>query len=216
MALIADLEVGIWLANIGMVRRAVERLVKERPEVVLIAGDFLYQHWDELDAQMGLLADLLHPLNEAGIPTYAVLGNHDYGLLTPGSKPNECATARLRAVLREVGIHVLENEALPLNHWGRQRCYGWGQCGCTVALGGPRCVLPRQRRTEFVPVATSGRLGSDCASGQSELLSEAARWRGSLRSCWAHLWWAGEAAALGEGILDLPRQRHELSSRRME
>lgn len=67
-------------------RRIVKRIIAERPAAVLIAGDFVYKPTDEdeLDEvereDLGKVidvaneaADLLRPLVEAGIPTYAAL-----------------------------------------------------------------------------------------------------------------------------------------------
>ncbi|MGY1885680.1 hypothetical protein ACI799_10310 [Blastococcus sp. SYSU DS0753] len=42
VALVADLQIGMWLANVGMVERAVDRIVEEQPDVVLLGGDFIY------------------------------------------------------------------------------------------------------------------------------------------------------------------------------
>jgi predicted MPP superfamily phosphohydrolase len=77
VALIADLQVGRWWANTGTVRRAVERLVRERPEAVLVAGDLIQGNRQDPTRQIGCAVALLRPLVEADIPTYAVLGNHD-------------------------------------------------------------------------------------------------------------------------------------------
>ena len=57
---------------------------------------------------------IVRPLPAAGIPTYAVLGNHDY--LTPTSEAPKRAevAAQLRQALEEAGVVVLHNEAVPL------------------------------------------------------------------------------------------------------
>ena len=42
VAVVADLQVGMWWANTGMVERVVDRVVDAQPDAVLLAGDFLY------------------------------------------------------------------------------------------------------------------------------------------------------------------------------
>lgn len=114
IALIADFQVGMWLANTGTARRIVRRLVEEKPAAVLIAGDFLYKADDTLDELIAEAVGIVQPLADAGIPTFAVLGNHDYSLdLRDDSKNSEMAK-RLRAALETAGIRVLHNEAVPV------------------------------------------------------------------------------------------------------
>jgi hypothetical protein len=99
IALMADLQVGMWLNNTDTIRRIVKHLVKRRPAAVLIAGDFIYHpikdepedvreefepsdYREDALEEVRRVVDLLRPLTEAGIPVYAVLGNHDYGMET--------------------------------------------------------------------------------------------------------------------------------------
>ncbi len=42
VALIADLQIGMWLGSEGTVAKIVNRIVEERP-AILIAGDFIYK-----------------------------------------------------------------------------------------------------------------------------------------------------------------------------
>src|SRR5687768_16765731 len=80
VALIADFQVGMWLANTTTVSRIVEGLTRERPAAVLIAGDFLYEAGPDPGPVIEAAVGLVRPLPAAGIPTYAVLGNHDYSI----------------------------------------------------------------------------------------------------------------------------------------
>jgi predicted MPP superfamily phosphohydrolase len=128
VALIADLQVGMWLGNVDTIRRIAARLIKERPALVLIAGDFIYRPVDEetqpeareeqepeevretlrmIDHAVALVA----PLTEAGIPTYAVLGNHDYAMGRPDDVKLEWVARRVRQSLEAAGVRVLENQA---------------------------------------------------------------------------------------------------------
>ena len=131
IALIADPQVGIFLSNTSTVRRIVERLVELRPAAVFIAGDFIYHPLedepeevredferdefseDALD-ELREVTDLLRPLQAAGIPTYAVLGNHEYGLRSVSVSPLPWLAAQVRQQLESIGIRVLQNEAMQL------------------------------------------------------------------------------------------------------
>lgn len=132
VALIADLQIGMWLANTDTVGRIVGRLVRERPDAVLIAGDFLYHPTEEagepreargelesedvreLRTQILEVITLLKPLTTAGIDTFAVLGNHDYAMRGPDSLPLPEIANALTSALQAAGVAVLRNNAVPL------------------------------------------------------------------------------------------------------
>ena len=131
IAVIADLQVGMWLGNTATISRMVDRLIAARPAAVLIPGDFIYfpsdrerqealQEIEAEDAQDSIAnasaaASLLRPLVGAGIPTFAVLGNHDYAMMWPTSVPRPAIAAEVAASLEAAGIRVLRNEAVPLH-----------------------------------------------------------------------------------------------------
>ncbi len=136
IALIADLQIGMWFGNEATARRIVDRIIQEKPALVLIAGDFVYKPTDEDERDdleredthafrrevEGAVA-LVRPLVRAGLPVYAVLGNHDYGMNHPDSIKNERIAEAVRAALEGAGIRVLENAARPLpppNEKGRK------------------------------------------------------------------------------------------------
>ena len=102
VAVLSDLQIGMWFANEGMVRRAVETAVAAEPDVVLLGGDLVYSTEPTIATQIDNLLDLLDPLLESGIPTYAVLGNHDYKV---------GAAEDLVTALEGVGVPVLRNAA---------------------------------------------------------------------------------------------------------
>jgi len=132
IALIADLQVGMWLANTDTVRRMVARVIDARPAALLIAGDFLYHPTEEsgepreardelenddaraLKAQVVEVVALLQPLVTAGIPTFVVFGNHDYAMRRPDSLPLPVIADELSRALRAVGVTVLRNQAAAL------------------------------------------------------------------------------------------------------
>ena len=115
VALLADFQVGAPLSNVGTVRQAVQRVVEARPAVALLAGDYVYRLARDPDGIADRAAELLAPLPGAGIPTYAVLGNHDYGDVPRWQKWRRRRLARgVRQSLEDAGIRVLVDEAVPL------------------------------------------------------------------------------------------------------
>ena len=105
VAVFSDMQVGMWLANTGMMRRAVDRVVDAKPDAVLVAGDFVYSRDPPVTVTVDTVMELLAPLAESGIPTFAVLGNHDY---------HAGAVDELTSALEGQGIDVLRNEAVEL------------------------------------------------------------------------------------------------------
>jgi predicted MPP superfamily phosphohydrolase len=114
VVLLADFQVGLFMDNRATVRRAVARTVALRPALVLLAGDFIH------DTERGVapVAELLRPLTAAGIPTFAVLGNHDYAMPTHRATENAALAQQLEVALEGVGIPVLHNETVALEHQG--------------------------------------------------------------------------------------------------
>ena len=99
----ADLHVGRF-RRADWVRRVVALANAQKPDAVLIGGDFV-GHLDQ-----HLLADLLEPLCQLQAPlgVYAVLGNHDYGLPGPDHTPE------LMSLLRRLNVRLLRNECVTL------------------------------------------------------------------------------------------------------
>ncbi|WP_116451852.1 metallophosphoesterase [Blastococcus litoris] len=105
VAVLSDLQLGMWFANHGMVERAVEATLEADPDVVLLGGDFVYSSDPTVQTQIDTLLELIGPLIDSGIPTYAVLGNHDYKV---------GAAEELTTALEDAGIPVLSNTAVPV------------------------------------------------------------------------------------------------------
>jgi predicted MPP superfamily phosphohydrolase len=122
IACIADIHVGMWLGNTSMARRAVRELIESRPDVILIAGDFVVGargHEERIHEAM----ELLRPLAESGIPTFAVLGNHDYGIFSHGYPVDLALADEAAAAASKVGITVLRNESRPVSLRGGPPLY---------------------------------------------------------------------------------------------
>lgn len=114
IGLIADLQIGMWGNNPGTARRIVAKLVEAKPAVALINGDFIYHPGKNIKPEIETAVDIVRPLVEAEIPTYAVLGNHDYGMSSKTAPPKTEEAERLEKALEAAGIEVLENEAVQL------------------------------------------------------------------------------------------------------
>lgn len=115
IALLADFQIGMWWDNQGMVVKAVDRIIEENIDLVLIAGDLVYKP-DSLIVKKAV--SLLQPLSEAQVPVFVVLGNHDYSLMKKESSLREEYADLLQLQLENIGINVLRNENYNLNNDG--------------------------------------------------------------------------------------------------
>ena len=104
VAQISDIHMGGWM-NPERLQRVVDLVLAQDPDVLLITGDFLLGY-DFDHASRQSLEDLvvgLSPLADS-VPTFAVLGNHDYWI---NSKA-------VRGMLRAAGITDLTNRVFTL------------------------------------------------------------------------------------------------------
>ena len=114
VAQLSDFQIGLWGDNPNTARRGVAELIEAEPDLALISGDFIYHPGDNTEPEIETAVDIVRPLVEAGIPTYAVLGNHDYGMSSKTAQPRVELADRLATELEAAGIEVLRNEAVPL------------------------------------------------------------------------------------------------------
>lgn len=115
VAMLADFQVGMWLDNDGMVAKAIDRAIDLDVTAVLIAGDLVYgTDSGRIDRAMRLV----RPLTEAGIPTIAVLGNHDYAMAKPEDAKQSGVAEEVERRLVELGVQVLTNESTKIEHPG--------------------------------------------------------------------------------------------------
>ena len=78
IAQISDIHMGSWM-NLDRLQQAADLVLAQKPDLLLLTGDFLFGH-NFNEASHGHLKDLgtiLAPL-AAELPSFAVLGNHDY------------------------------------------------------------------------------------------------------------------------------------------
>lgn len=80
---------------------AVNLAVHERPDVMLFGGDY-FNHIDSLPH----FESFLRQIDTAGIPTYAILGNHDYGTKDVGAVIDR---------IRGTDVRLLRNELVDID-----------------------------------------------------------------------------------------------------
>ena len=78
IAQISDIHMGGWMDK-ERLQHVVDLLLEQKPKLVLITGDFLTGHGFDSSRKQAVddLIEVLAPLAKT-VPTFAVLGNHDY------------------------------------------------------------------------------------------------------------------------------------------
>jgi len=114
VAQVSDFQVGMWWDNVDTIAHSVNKIIEEKSAAVFITGDFIYHANPNPEAEINEVVNLLRPLTEANIPTYAVLGNHDYGINNKGIEPDRQLAAQLKQSLEDINIDVLSNEAVTI------------------------------------------------------------------------------------------------------
>lgn len=109
VAVLTDLHVGSPHTGLDKLRRVVERTNAERPDVIVLLGDYVIQgvwggEFVGPEESAGELRSLRAPHG-----VFAVLGNHDWWL----------DGERVATALKGAGITVLENEAVRVERDGR-------------------------------------------------------------------------------------------------
>ena len=114
LAVISDIHAGEPFMGAARIRRIAEAVNALKPDLILALGDFNAGHFLVRRAvtsqQIGEALSVL----SAPLGCYAVLGNHDWwhgDLLTLPSD----GTVAIRRALKQAGIVVLENNAIPLS-----------------------------------------------------------------------------------------------------
>lgn len=107
---ISDIHSGS-LANKEAVMKGVEKILEEKPDLILFTGDLVNNVADEMNGYM----DVFNKLN-ATMGVYSILGNHDYGdYVNWDSKELKMANLeRLKQIHAEIGWRLLMNEHVVL------------------------------------------------------------------------------------------------------
>lgn len=103
IVLISDIHLGVYKKT-DFLKQVVTKINEIDPDMVLIAGDFIYFPEDE--SKEGL-KQLFEPLTNINAPIFAVLGNHD-------AKENKfhLVNEELKEALAELNVVLIENEAI--------------------------------------------------------------------------------------------------------
>ena len=137
IALLADSHMGTTFHADGFARE-LDRIAAQKPDLLVIAGDFVDEDTEKDDMLAACRA-----LGQLDMPVYYVFGNHDKGLYD--SKCTRGFTGDdLAAELTENGVHVLEDEIVPIGDafWliGRQ------DASEELGLGGGRASMAELTR----------------------------------------------------------------------
>ena len=111
---LSDFQIGLWMSNPGTASRSIEQMIEANPAAVFISGDFIYHAEPAPSAEIQKAVSIVKPLTDAGIPTYAVLGNHDYGMDSKKANPDTQLASALESELEAIGVVVLQNESVAM------------------------------------------------------------------------------------------------------
>lgn len=103
LAVLADIHWGLFYRDFQL-QQLVNTLNDMDVDAVLVAGDWVHDPQWDLEAGLGPLADIRHPV-------FAVLGNHDT------KAPGPDLTGPLREALRTHGVRLIEGEVVDFKGW---------------------------------------------------------------------------------------------------
>ena len=108
VAQISDIHMGGWM-NLERFQHVVNLVLAQKPDIVLITGDFLIGD-DHIRFSQQTVKDLIVTLSPlaASIPSFAILGNHDYW----------ADAETVRYILNSSGVRDLTNTVFTLQHEG--------------------------------------------------------------------------------------------------
>lgn len=108
---ISDLHIGSWMGHKNKLKKAVERINKETPDLILFTGDLFNNIYQEIEGFEDILKEL-----EAREGKLAILGNHDYGDYFPWNSisEKEMNFRKIKEKYRHLGFRLLCNEAVTL------------------------------------------------------------------------------------------------------
>ncbi len=106
IAFIGDLHVG-GNKKTAWTQKVVNKIIEQKPDLVIIGGDSVYNHGGNLDE-----SEYLEPLRELPkhFPTYYVMGNHEYGYADLGFQENADQSAAVMQKMNDMGLVLLKNQ----------------------------------------------------------------------------------------------------------
>lgn len=97
------------------VKKGVEKILNEKPDLILFTGDLVNDRSTEMDHFMDIFSEVKAPMG-----VYSILGNHDYGDYTHWNSPEEkhANLERLKKVHADLGWQLMLDENTPLEKNG--------------------------------------------------------------------------------------------------
>lgn len=115
MVQISDMHIGSWVDNKKPIRKLVELINEQNPDLIVFTGDLVNQRSVELNGFQEILSQL-----HAKDGVYSILGNHDYGTYYRWKNEKE-QESNLDSLIRKeqaMGWKLLRNEYSILHHHG--------------------------------------------------------------------------------------------------
>lgn len=99
------------------VHKGVEKILNEKPDLILFTGDLINNRSDEMDEFMDIFKVVQAPMG-----VYSILGNHDYGDYTSWDSPEEkkANLERLKQIHAELGWRLMLDEHTQLEKDGEK------------------------------------------------------------------------------------------------
>jgi uncharacterized protein len=97
------------------VKKGVEKILKEKPDLILFTGDLINNRSDEMNDFIDIFKEVKAPMG-----VYSILGNHDYGDYTKWDSPDEkiANLDRLKQIHKELGWQLMLDENTQLERNG--------------------------------------------------------------------------------------------------
>ena len=113
---ISDIHSGSFTDKIA-VRRGVEKILNEKPDLILFTGDLVNDRSTEMDNFMDVFSQVKAPMG-----VYSILGNHDYGDYTNWNSKEEkhANLERLKKVHADLGWRLMLDENAQLEKNGEK------------------------------------------------------------------------------------------------
>ena len=113
---ISDIHAGSFTNRLA-VQKGVDKIMNEKPDIILFTGDLVNDRSTEMDNFMDVFKELKAPLG-----VYSILGNHDYGDYTSWESPAEKMTnmQRLKQVHADLGWRLMLDEATQIERKGEK------------------------------------------------------------------------------------------------
>ena len=99
------------------VKKGVEKILNEKPDLILFTGDLVNDRSTEMDHYMDVFSEVKAPMG-----VYSILGNHDYGDYTQWNSPEEkkANLERLKKVHADLGWQLMLDENTQLEKNGEK------------------------------------------------------------------------------------------------